>query len=145
MKTAIRLREYEDILSAREIYSLIAVTTFYNKFYAQCSKAFIKLESLPDITEQEREAYQELALSIFIRHPPQDPGCKKYECPSCKAAVKDWMSSCGDCGATLPGCISTGRTIFDVRSSVACKTCKHRSFEPEIRGRQYCPLCHGRF
>jgi WD repeat-containing protein 35 len=46
MKTALRLTEYEDILDPREIYSLVALTAYHNKYFAQCSKAFIRLESL---------------------------------------------------------------------------------------------------
>ena len=40
MVTAIRLAEYEDILDTVTIYSLIALTTFYNKHFRECSKAF---------------------------------------------------------------------------------------------------------
>ena len=45
MRTALRLREYESIISIEEIYSLIALTAFYSRFYGQCSKAFIKLQA----------------------------------------------------------------------------------------------------
>merc|ERR1719230_1472933 len=37
MRTALRLRSYEAVLSADEIYSLIALTAFYSKFFGQCS------------------------------------------------------------------------------------------------------------
>ena len=47
MLTALRLREYDGLLRTEEIYSLIALTSFYAKFYAQCSRAFMKLETLP--------------------------------------------------------------------------------------------------
>ena len=45
MRTAMRLREYEAFISIEEIYSLIALTAFYARFYGQCSKAFIKLQA----------------------------------------------------------------------------------------------------
>jgi WD repeat-containing protein 35 len=86
MKTSIRLMEYEDILEPKEIYSLVALTAYMNKFYGQCSRAFMKLETLPD-----GQIYQNLALEIFTKHPPADPPNKrKYECPECSAEVKDW-------------------------------------------------------
>merc|ERR1719506_1163990 len=41
MRTALRLREHEGVLQAEEIYSLIALTAFYSKFFGQCSRAFV--------------------------------------------------------------------------------------------------------
>lgn len=34
-------------LQAREVYSFLALAAFYSQYYRWCSKAFIKLESLP--------------------------------------------------------------------------------------------------
>ena len=55
MKTALRLANYEDILDPKDIYSLVALTSFYNQYYAIASRAFIKLESLPSLSPKERE------------------------------------------------------------------------------------------
>ena len=55
MKTALRLSDYEDMLDPKEIHSLIAITAFYNKFFKQCSKAFIRLERLETLSAEERE------------------------------------------------------------------------------------------
>jgi len=135
MRTSLRLVHYEDILDAKDIYSLIALTSFYNKvgwlfacgqatrpvhvrhranffvsfpflfcccvsclrlvvtqYYGQCSRAFIRLESMDGLTPAEREAYSDLALQIFVQHPPQDPTTRSHACPSrsCKSSVKDW-------------------------------------------------------
>ena len=38
MRTALRLRSYEAVLPVDDIYSLIALTAFYAKFFGQCSK-----------------------------------------------------------------------------------------------------------
>lgn len=43
MKCSIKLCEYDDILSPRDIYSLLAITAFSNKFYGTCSQAFVKV------------------------------------------------------------------------------------------------------
>lgn len=43
MKTSIKLCEYDDILSARSIYSLLCLTALKNKFFGICSKAFVKV------------------------------------------------------------------------------------------------------
>ena len=38
MRTALHLKDYEDILDPQEVYSFLALACFYNKFFAQCSK-----------------------------------------------------------------------------------------------------------
>eukprot|EP00882_Tetradesmus_deserticola_P017898 GHRQ01019201.1.p1 GENE.GHRQ01019201.1~~GHRQ01019201.1.p1 ORF type:complete len:128 (+),score=33.90 GHRQ01019201.1:27-410(+) len=37
------------------------------------AQAFVKLEALPSIPKERREAFADLALSIFVAHPPADP------------------------------------------------------------------------
>ena len=34
-------------------------------------QAFIKLEALEELTEEEREEYQELAMDIFVKYSPK--------------------------------------------------------------------------
>ncbi len=63
-----RLQDYEDILPPKDIYSLIALTAYFNKFYGQCSRAFIKLETLQDVDANTLSQYQDLALSIFVKY-----------------------------------------------------------------------------
>lgn len=38
-----------------------------NKSYGLCSRAFIKLESLEDITDDQRNSYEALALQLFTK------------------------------------------------------------------------------
>ena len=41
--------------------------------YKECSRAFVKLEGMG--TQDERERYIDIAVSIFTKHPPKDsPG-----------------------------------------------------------------------
>ena len=49
MKTCLHLREYEGILPAQDIYSLLALSSCANRAFATCSRAFIKLEALPNV------------------------------------------------------------------------------------------------
>ena len=67
---ALRLTDYENILSIKDIYSLIALSAFYARYYKECSRAFVKLENLPDSTDDQKEQYETLAMNIFSRHPP---------------------------------------------------------------------------
>merc|ERR1712151_137343 len=83
IRTSLRLAEYEDILDMQTIYSVIALTTYYNKFFMQCSRAFIKLEASSDISEEMRNKFSNLALRIFTRNPPRDPSSRMAPCPKC--------------------------------------------------------------
>lgn len=38
-----------------------------------CPQAFIKLESMPSIPSDKKEAFSDLAMSIFLKSPPADP------------------------------------------------------------------------
>lgn len=67
LRQSLRLVNYEDILDPKDIYSIIALTSYYNKHFLQCSNAFIKLETLEDATPADRESFQNLALDIFTR------------------------------------------------------------------------------
>ncbi|KAJ8550446.1 hypothetical protein ON010_g10623 [Phytophthora cinnamomi] len=99
LRTCLKLSAYEDILEEREIYSLIALTAFYTKHYEQCSKAFVKLETLPGLDEKELQAMSELALKIFTttRTEHQDPTMRPQECPNCRIQIKEWDARCGNC------------------------------------------------
>ncbi len=70
MKTASRLSIYEDILDARDIYSVIALTSYYNGYYAQTSKAFIRLETLEGATEKDAEVsgFSRFFCEYFTRY-----------------------------------------------------------------------------
>ena len=64
MKTAIRCAEFEDVLDRKEIYSLIALTAYHSSHLNICSRAFIKLETLPDLDKKTEESIQDLALKV---------------------------------------------------------------------------------
>lgn len=98
MKTCIKLCEYDDILEARDIYRLLCLTSLRNKFYSICSKAFVKLETLAMISEDERDEIQTLAVKIFVNHSPVDP-----------TALPDVYMKCLDMGKTYKACVITGR------------------------------------
>jgi WD repeat-containing protein 35 len=159
MKTALRLSEYEDILDIQTIYSLIALTTYYNKFFMQCSKAFIKLEASMDVSEDMRTKFADLALRIFTRNPPRDPPCMMLPCAKCNTRMPDWSINCPNCNYRLPFCVASGRSIFPEDHSnaladpshlggesrvVNCRTCRHKMYSSEVRKLRNCPLCHSR-
>jgi WD repeat-containing protein 35 len=143
MRTSIRLADYEGILDVKDIYSLIALTTFYNKHYRECSKAFTKLETMKGITQDVRDQYSDMALSIFSVCQPKNPKARTAPCPSCQTEVWDFQTSCGSCGIGFPACVASGRPIVQFNQRLyKCKNCGHQSFEQALRGFTTCPLCH---
>jgi len=134
MKTAIRCAEFEDVLDRREIYSLIALTAYHSSHLNICSRAFIKLETLPDLDKKTAEGIQNLALKIFINQPPRNPS----HLPHC-------YISCLETGTPYSACTITGRAVLDART-VTCKICGHAMLEHELSraNRRACPLCHAR-
>ena len=69
MKTALQLRDFEDVIDAQEAYSLLALASAANRDFNACSKAFIKLESIDGQQQDIRQQYEELAMEIFTRYP----------------------------------------------------------------------------
>jgi hypothetical protein len=62
-----------------------------NKSYKECSKALAKLENLTNLTKEEQEYYQELAISIFTRMSPQNEKESMLKCPgkNCDAQISE--------------------------------------------------------
>ncbi|KAJ8387955.1 hypothetical protein AAFF_G00148890 [Aldrovandia affinis] len=129
MRTALHLRDYDDIIPAVEIYSLLAICSSANRAFGTCSRAFIKLESLESLSQEQRQHYEDLALEIFTKHSPKDN----------RKSELDGVPDGGE--GKLPTCIVTGRTISEYQFWM-CNICKHCALEQEISNHNFCPLCH---
>ncbi|XP_075964142.1 WD repeat-containing protein 35 [Anarhichas minor] len=129
MRTALHLREYEDIIPAVEIYSLLAVCAAANRAFGTCSQAFIKLESLESLDLEQRQLYEDLSLEIFTKHTPKD------------SHVIELAGSSEGAEGKLPTCIVTGLPIQEHQFWM-CSVCKHCVLWKEIRKYNCCPLCH---
>ncbi|NXW58812.1 WDR35 protein, partial [Eurystomus gularis] len=129
LKTALHLRDYEDIIPAVEIYSLLALCACANRAFDVCSKAFVKLESLETLRPEQRQQYEDLALQIFMKHYP------KYN----KKSDLDEVLTSGD--GKLAVCIATGDPILEYRFWM-CSVCKHCMKAKEASNCNFCPLCH---
>jgi len=132
--TAIRLAEYEDVLCKHDIYALIALAAYHTQDFYICSRAFVKLETLDDIPNVERERIQNLAFTIFLDNPPNDV----HHLPSCYLA-------CLDTGTPYSACTLTGQACLNQRT-LKCPTCRHHAIETELQGSStFCPLCHSKY
>ncbi|XP_076282876.1 intraflagellar transport protein Oseg4 [Lasioglossum baleicum] len=143
MKTALRLREYEDILEPEHVYCLLALSSAVHHAFAVCSKAFVKLESLEIIPESVREEYENLAVDIFTKHSPKDARNLKAECANCESLVPDWCVACPNCMTRFPACIVSGKPLMDLSNAWICTVCRHHvATERDVVNINACPLCH---
>lgn len=142
MKTALHLREYEDILETEDIYCILALASCANRAFGTCSKAFIRLESLEKIPEGKRLEYEALAMDIFTKYTPKDARSTRSECTNCETMIPDWCGVCPSCGNRFPICVATGRPLMDMSLAWTCTVCKHSASDQDITVRQSCPLCH---
>lgn len=140
--SSIRLRDYEDVLNEEKIYSLIALSSCADRSFGTCSKAFIKLEGLESITEQRRQEYEELAVSILSRYEPKDTKIDQIPCFACETLVADWQTSCPNCGSHFPACVASGQSIMNPQVAWQCNKCQHLAKRLEVASRKSCPLCH---
>ncbi|XP_072811114.1 WD repeat-containing protein 35-like [Vicugna pacos] len=129
LTTALCLRDYEDIIPAVEIYSLLALCACARRAFGTCSKAFIKLESLETLSSEQKQQYEDLALEIFTRHTPKDN----------RKSELDSLLEGGE--GKLPTCVATGSPITEYQFWM-CSVCKHCVLAQEISNYNFCPLCH---
>ncbi|XP_010838823.1 PREDICTED: WD repeat-containing protein 35 isoform X2 [Bison bison bison] len=129
LKTALHLRDYEDIIPAVEIYSLLALCACASRAFGTCSKAFIKLESLETLSSEQKQQYEDLALEIFTKHTPKDN----------RKSELDGLLEGGE--GKLPTCVATGSPITEYQFWM-CSVCKHCVLAQEINNYNFCPLCH---
>ncbi|KAM5143257.1 WD repeat-containing protein 35 isoform 2-T2 [Callospermophilus lateralis] len=129
LKTALHLRDYEDIIPAVEIYSLLALCACASRAFGTCSKAFIKLESLETLSSEQKQQYEDLALEIFTKHNPKDN----------RKSELDSLLEGGE--GKLPTCVATGSPITEYQFWM-CAVCKHCVLAQEISNYNFCPLCH---
>ncbi|KFV77076.1 WD repeat-containing protein 35, partial [Dryobates pubescens] len=129
LKTALHLRDYEDIIPAVEIYSLLALCACANSAFDICSKAFVKLESLETLRPEQRQQYEDLALEIFTRHSPKYN--KKFDVDDVHQSVD----------LKLPVCVATGDQILEYEFWM-CSLCKYCMKTKEATKYKFCPLCH---
>ena len=97
MKTALHLREYEELLNQEDIYCLLALSSCANRAFGTCAKAFIKLDAIEQLSAEEREEYQELGMDIFVKYSPKDSRFNRAECTNCETMIPDWCGTCPSC------------------------------------------------
>ncbi|KAJ3069811.1 WD repeat-containing protein 35 [Podochytrium sp. JEL0797] len=89
MRTAIHLKHFDDIIEPKIIYSLLALSAFHNNHFAVCSSAFIRLEALDKVSEEEKTGIENLALSIFTKYTPSNPPSFEVSCSNCGNSIND--------------------------------------------------------
>eukprot|EP01017_Pseudomicrothorax_dubius_P039610 TRINITY_DN6098_c0_g1_i1.p1 TRINITY_DN6098_c0_g1~~TRINITY_DN6098_c0_g1_i1.p1 ORF type:complete len:208 (+),score=56.30 TRINITY_DN6098_c0_g1_i1:64-687(+) len=145
LKAALRLAEYELEMEPKRVYTLIALAAYLNGSFRECSRAFVKLESIQSLTPEERERFESLAVAIFSKHEPRDTRVEEINCPSknCGKPISEFATNCKHCGANYQPCVASGKSIF-LKEYYTCKACKHKSLERELLQYKlnFCALCH---
>ena len=147
--------------------SLVALTSYYNGYFQQCSRAFTKLETMESdaISTEKREQFAELAMDIFTANKPADPLIVSGHdalAPPCHTRrhhhhhrhrhIVDWRTSVElTVCRVMPQveelgvkhwCVASGKSISPDSRMFTCKTCKRKCLERAIRNLRTCPLCH---
>ena len=105
------LSEFEELFDLRDIYAIQALASFYSGHYGRCSKAFLKLESLPSIPSESQAAFQEVAVSIFTKHPPADPKERKSKASGKQAGAKEGLDGQLKGKLATTHCFASGRPL----------------------------------
>ncbi|XP_071440698.1 WD repeat-containing protein 35 [Hetaerina americana] len=142
LKTSLLLKDYEEFLDMETVHCLIALSSCGSEAYEICSKAFIKLEALPNLTDEQREKYEDLALEIFMKHAPKDNKIKHVDCHNCGSRISDRLSFCPSCKDCFGACIASGRPLIHTAAQWTCTVCHHHAFQQEMNSRMSCPLCY---
>jgi WD repeat-containing protein 35 len=100
-RTALRLIEYDDVITPKICYSLLALVSYYANHFGSCSRAFVKLETLestavntvggkPSWQLEEPDSFERLGGDIFTKNLPLDPAMLRLPCMHCQTLVDDW-------------------------------------------------------
>ncbi|KAH0816706.1 hypothetical protein GEV33_006088 [Tenebrio molitor] len=141
--TAYKLQDYVNYISPEEVYSLLALTSCLDRSFGICSKALIKLKTLPELSQTTRSQYSKLAWDIFTKNEPKDLRQNKVKCSNCQQFISDWRTRCPKCKIHFPACIASGKSIIEELSQTwLCPNCHHPGFESQMTFQNACLLCH---
>ena len=145
VKTALRLRFYEDILGTEAIYRLIALCSYMNKSYKFFADSLNILGNDEKIDKNLRLKFKNLAIDFFMKNKPENIEENYYKCPNidCDEPISEYASYCNVCGYVMSGCVLSGRSILD-NKYFKCKQCRNKTIRIEVKRHpfKHCPLCH---
>jgi WD repeat-containing protein 35 len=70
----------------------VALAAAYSGVYYECSKAFVKLENMEAISQEEKEKYETIAVALFSKKPPGSQKKATLNCPgkTCDSKISEW-------------------------------------------------------
>uniref|UniRef100_UPI00358FD466 WD repeat-containing protein 35 isoform X2 n=1 Tax=Myxine glutinosa TaxID=7769 RepID=UPI00358FD466 len=131
--TAKVLVDYEDIIPPEDIYSLLALFACKSGAFKTASRAFLRLETMPGLSEKEKRAYEQCALEVFTKHKPYDTSKSEESQSEILEGIFPEEKP--------PVCVVTGRLLTDYELWM-CSACKHCAGRLDISSFSTCPLCH---
>ncbi|KAA0156222.1 hypothetical protein FNF29_01012 [Cafeteria roenbergensis] len=143
MQSALRTTLFEDVLPARATHSLLALAALSAGYRGVASRAFVRLESLPEeeASDADRSAMRDLAYTVFSEGGASDPSTAPVPCGSCGASLSPWDPLCMACGTSFDSCVATGEPLRS-QPYYRCGTCRHKMLLDVAAGRTSCALCH---
>lgn len=147
MRAALAVTLYEEIIGTQRVQSLVALAAFYAGFFGRCSKAFTKLENLPNASEEEHERFSKMALSIFTRFPPADIDLGYGVQRKGNTAIAKLPDDPLQAPRQYPGysmCMASAKLIHAnaTRDATQCSECRHWTLNEHIDKSQHCALCN---
>ncbi|KAF5296919.1 hypothetical protein FQA39_LY12276 [Lamprigera yunnana] len=140
-----RLQNYTTYLPPEQIFAMLGLASYLDKQFSLCSKMFLKLSTLSDLSKERKLAYEKLALKIFSKHEPinQENEANAVDCFNCQSTIFDWETICPCCSMHFPLCVVSGKSIIMANTRTkTCSTCHSLIMERNLDYRKYCPLCH---
>lgn len=124
------MTNYTDIISAKDIYSLLAFVGYQTKHFEDCSFALTQLEFL-EHSDLTKTLYQKLAIAIFSKYEPQN------EIPTMTNQYRNR-------NYVFKICMASGNQIKAQDSIYCCSVCGHNSLNEQLQQLElkHCPLCH---
>ncbi|VDD82634.1 unnamed protein product [Mesocestoides corti] len=132
LRTAILLRDYDDIFEPRRIHSIIALCALKASAFATASQEFMKLQNISGWSTKERQKLEDMVFDIFSRHPPEN---------QLKTSASIELDMMLESETKVPICAVTGQPVTDYQFWM-CPVCKHSAYEAEISRMHNCPICH---
>lgn len=146
LRAALALSLYEDAVGTLRAQCLVAIAAFYSGHLGRCSRALTKLENLGSLSQEQRSVFSDVALAIFTRFSPQDPGEPGRKKGNVSiASLPDDPSLCDKRSPGTSLCVATASPLPSGYSGATqCATCRHWTLESEAAKKDMCAMCHAR-
>jgi len=127
-RTSLALQGSKEPPDSADLYSFIALTSYFTRHYGNCSKAMTKLGPIIKVSRQKFNSFVDITTTVFLRHPPIE-----------------FATYLGFSNRVSSICVASGREIEVTDSVKFCTCCGRQGIAGELQNCLACPLCHSRY